>query len=195
MSSLKFLSAAAALALALPMILATSAFAQHAGGAVAHGGGIGGGGGGGGGFVGGGGGGGGGFVGHGGGGGFVGGPSPSFGAGRMGPVRASPSIGYAGHGGVPVTGYAGRYAGGYGGYYYGRHRHWRGGFWPGFAIGLGSYAYWGPDYYPYYYDDEYYYDSGVAPGDAVAYCMRRFRSYNPASGTYLGFDGLQHPCP
>ena len=32
-------------------------------------------------------------------------------------------------------------------------------------------------------------------GDAVAYCMQRFRSYDPASGTYLGYDGLRHPCP
>jgi hypothetical protein len=38
---------------------------------------------------------------------------------------------------------------------------------------------------------------GGAPvaGDAVAYCMQRFRSYDPRSGTYLGFDGLRHPCP
>jgi hypothetical protein len=36
----------------------------------------------------------------------------------------------------------------------------------------------------------------VAPGgDAVAYCAQRFRSYDPASGTYLGYDGLRHPCP
>jgi hypothetical protein len=41
-----------------------------------------------------------------------------------------------------------------------------------------------PRYYPYY-----------APDDAVAYCMRRFRSYDPVSGTYLGYDGLRHPCP
>jgi hypothetical protein len=32
-------------------------------------------------------------------------------------------------------------------------------------------------------------------GDAVAYCTRRFKSYDPATGTYLGFDGLRHPCP
>ena len=32
-------------------------------------------------------------------------------------------------------------------------------------------------------------------GDATAYCMQRFRSYDPASGTYLGYDGLRHPCP
>ncbi|MGB8185593.1 MAG: BA14K family protein [Pseudolabrys sp.] len=25
--------------------------------------------------------------------------------------------------------------------------------------------------------------------------MQRFRSYDPNSGTYLGFDGLRHPCP
>jgi hypothetical protein len=36
-----------------------------------------------------------------------------------------------------------------------------------------------------------------APGDqsAVASCEARFRSYDPASGTYLGFDGMRHPCP
>ena len=32
-------------------------------------------------------------------------------------------------------------------------------------------------------------------GDAVGYCAQRFRSYDPASGTYLGYDGLRHPCP
>lgn len=31
--------------------------------------------------------------------------------------------------------------------------------------------------------------------DAVAYCERTFRSYDPASGTYLGYDGRRHPCP
>jgi hypothetical protein len=49
--------------------------------------------------------------------------------------------------------------------------------------------------------DEYYDDGAVAVGpapggdDAVAYCMQTYRSYDPASGTYLGFDGLRHPCP
>jgi hypothetical protein len=33
------------------------------------------------------------------------------------------------------------------------------------------------------------------PGDAVAYCMQRFKSYDPGSGTYLGYDGLRHSCP
>lgn len=36
----------------------------------------------------------------------------------------------------------------------------------------------------------------AAPADdTVAYCMERFRSYDPASGTYMGYDGLRHPCP
>lgn len=30
---------------------------------------------------------------------------------------------------------------------------------------------------------------------AHAYCAQRFRSYDPASGTYLGHDGYRHPCP
>jgi len=46
--------------------------------------------------------------------------------------------------------------------------------------------------------------TGYAPGPAYgapavaapsgANCAARFRSYNPATGTYLGFDGLRHPC-
>jgi hypothetical protein len=34
-------------------------------------------------------------------------------------------------------------------------------------------------------------DQGTAASD----CAARFRSYNPATGTYLGFDGRRHPCP
>lgn len=29
----------------------------------------------------------------------------------------------------------------------------------------------------------------------VDYCARRYRSYDPYSGTYLGYDGYRHPCP
>ena len=32
-------------------------------------------------------------------------------------------------------------------------------------------------------------------GNAVDYCLSRFRSYDPQSGTYLGNDGYRHPCP
>ncbi|MCP3373072.1 BA14K family protein [Bradyrhizobium cajani] len=88
--------------------------------------------------------------------------------------------------------------------------HWRhrgGGFWPGFAAGaaiggLGSYAYYGGGYYddPYYYGDSYYDEPSVAVvpdsgGDSAAYCAQRYKSYDPASGTYLGYDGQRHPCP
>jgi hypothetical protein len=30
---------------------------------------------------------------------------------------------------------------------------------------------------------------------AIDYCMQRFRSYDPQSMTYMGRDGLRHPCP
>ena len=52
----------------------------------------------------------------------------------------------------------------------------------------------------YYYGDNYDYGYGYGTGyydggGSVAYCERRFRSYDPASGTYMGFDGLRHSCP
>jgi len=61
----------------------------------------------------------------------------------------------------------------------------------------------GPYYYgpgPYYGPSPYYADPGPyqadpTGGDPVAYCMQRFKSYDPRSGTYLGFDGYRHPCP
>ena len=37
--------------------------------------------------------------------------------------------------------------------------------------------------------------SPYAAGGEVAYCQQRFRSYDPRSGTYLGFDGYRHACP
>jgi hypothetical protein len=53
---------------------------------------------------------------------------------------------------------------------------------------------------PYYYSypPDYYYGAPpvyVGPSDGVGYCMRRYKSYDPASGTYLGYDGYRHPCP
>src|SRR5712671_6411026 len=64
-----------------------------------------------------------------------------------------------------------------------------------------SYAYYGgPGYYGAAYDESQPYDDGAvvaaAPApvgdDAVAYCMQTYQSYDPASGTYLGYDGLRH---
>lgn len=35
----------------------------------------------------------------------------------------------------------------------------------------------------------------VRGDDAVAYCMQRYRSYDPSSGTFMGHDGIRRPCP
>jgi hypothetical protein len=32
-------------------------------------------------------------------------------------------------------------------------------------------------------------------GRDAAYCQQRFRSYDSASGTYMGYDGMRHSCP
>ena len=87
-------------------------------------------------------------------------------------------------------------------------RGWRGGRYGGAGIGLGiagalvggaiigatqPYGYYG--YPPGYYGPAYVVAPPYAGDDAIAYCLQRFQSYDPASGTYLGFDGLRHPCP
>ncbi len=72
----------------------------------------------------------------------------------------------------------------------------------GGALAAATSPFWGPDYYDYYYPG-YAYGPGYAyeptyayaPGGGVAYCEAHFRSYNPATGTYLGYDGRYHPCP
>ena len=53
--------------------------------------------------------------------------------------------------------------------------------------------YYGPR--PYYGYGPYYRARGYYSGNAVAYCLQRFRSYDVGSGTYLGYDGYRHPCP
>jgi hypothetical protein len=57
---------------------------------------------------------------------------------------------------------------------------------------------WGPPVPPAasrgYYITSYGYSPNQGGGN-VGYCMRRFRSYDPRSGTYLGLDGLRHHCP
>jgi hypothetical protein len=34
----------------------------------------------------------------------------------------------------------------------------------------------------------------VTTEDWVAACARRYRSFDPESGTYLGYDGYRHAC-
>jgi len=76
----------------------------------------------------------------------------------------------------------------------------------GSAIVGGIIASQGPYYYgsPGYYGSLGYYGYGAPygayraypyAGSAVGYCLSRFKSYNPASGTYLGYDGRRHSCP
>jgi BA14K-like protein len=89
------------------------------------------------------------------------------------------------------------------------HRH--GGFGRGVAAGLIAGSVIGAGW-PYYYDDyayapddddyayapAYYGDSYAAVGETPVaddnYCAQRYRSYDPTTGTYLGYDGLRHPC-
>jgi hypothetical protein len=121
------------------------------------------------------------------------------------PVNSMPLQGTALKAAVPSAAEAIRWGGG----------GWHGGGWGGVGAGLAAGAIIGgllaqPNYYPYGYGAyPYGYGYGYgpvyvqpappvvygAPDDAVAYCMQRFRSYDTASGTYLGFDGYRHPCP
>jgi hypothetical protein len=191
MISLKVLSTAAAIALVLPIAAPSESFAQNPHGGKGN------------------------FAMRGGGAPvarFSGGGAPMarFSGGASGPVArfnsGAPAARFSGAGtGTTVTRYSGGWNGGY------RYRRGGGGFIPGAVAGAviggalaSSYAYYGgPGYYGSdYYDYPYYDDSAVvavAPApvgdDAVAYCMQTYQSYDPASGTYLGYDGLRHPCP
>ena len=90
------------------------------------------------------------------------------------------------------------------------------------SYGYNNDGYYDPNYYgdnyayDNGYDNSYAYDNGatydtglplvafgqqapvdqttVAVGGDASYCAQRYRSYDPASGTYLGYDGLRHPC-
>ena len=108
-----------------------------------------------------------------------------------------------------------RWGGGWGGGW--RGGGWRGGGWGrgwGWGLGGGLAAgaiigsalaapyyyggyYGGGPYYaaPYYAPGPGYYDDEGGGGDGVAYCMQRYRTYDPRSGTFRGNDGYRHPCP
>ena len=80
------------------------------------------------------------------------------------------------------------------GHGYHRHRHYGGGAALGFGLATGALIGGALAAQPrgYYAAPGGYYG---APDGSVEYCMNRFKSYDPASGTYLGYDGYRHPCP
>jgi BA14K-like protein len=132
-----------------------------------------------------------------------------IGVGGMGGLRAAPGGGFRGPvgGGMFRSGPAGgvvaanafRGGGREGDWRDDRHR--RHGFGLGFATGaligtaLAAPWWWYDDddyaYVPAYYD----YDDYVWDRPDVRYCAMRFKSYDPVTGTYLGYDGRRHPCP
>lgn len=70
-----------------------------------------------------------------------------------------------------------------------------GSYYGGYGYGGGPYAYDYGDYDVYGPDYAEVYGPDYGENEAVQYCMQRFRSYDPQSGTYLGYDGERHPCP
>jgi len=55
--------------------------------------------------------------------------------------------------------------------------------------------YYGPGYYYGPPPPAYYYGPGpYGPPDWEAYCASRYRSFDPYSGTYMGYDGVRRPC-
>jgi hypothetical protein len=108
----------------------------------------------------------------------VAGGGPYVGDGRWagGPRWGRPGYGVAAGALVGGAIAAGSYDNGYG---YGGYN--------GYDYGPGYANYYAPDYTNYGYNT-----SGSAD---AAYCAQRFKSYDPSSGTYLGYDGQRHPCP
>ena len=80
------------------------------------------------------------------------------------------------HGGWRHGGYGGHYGYGYRGGYYGNGAAVIGGLAAGAIIG-GAIA------------------NSQARQNTDSYCAQRYKSYDPSSGTYLGYDGQRHPCP
>ena len=63
----------------------------------------------------------------------------------------------------------------------------------GAGLAYGAYApYYGYDYGSY---DEGAYEPVVGQGDAIAECARRFKTYDPASQTYIVRKGVRASCP
>jgi hypothetical protein len=131
-----------------------------------------------------------------------------------GSIAAAPA---ANAGGPPKYGYGQGYAQGYAKGY--RKGNGNNGFGPGFAtgavlgLGLGVIAttprpapYYGPTYYyePPPPPPRVYYAPPPPPPPVyynpawteahVEWCISRYRSYNPATNTFIGYDGYQYEC-
>jgi hypothetical protein len=54
----------------------------------------------------------------------------------------------------------------------------------------GSYGSYGPP------DNGAAYAPGPSSGDSdwVAYCSAKYRSFDPSTGTFMGYDGIRHEC-
>jgi BA14K-like protein len=136
-------------------------------------------------------------------------------AGSLARVSGRPDLGRPGRPDVGLPGRPGdRLGWGWGGGWNGGG--WNGG-WPGYGWGWGAAAlgaglaygaassYCDPNYDPYCnggyasYGYAPAYGSSYAPAygaaDAIAECARRFRSYDPASQTYLSYSGQRIQCP
>ncbi|MGY3622534.1 BA14K family protein [Bradyrhizobium sp. USDA 10063] len=109
----------------------------------------------------------------------------SAGAGSTAPLTVQTQGGVRDAGHVVAAGWRG------GGWHYGRH-------YDGWRYRYQRHYGWGPAIGGF--------AAGAAIGGAIAnsraqalendaYCSRRFKSYDPRSGTYLGYDGQRHPCP
>jgi len=64
----------------------------------------------------------------------------------------------------------------------------------GGGIGLG----YGDGYRVYlgghFYSDDYYGGREYVYGGHVEWCLNRYRSYNPRTNTFMGYDGYKHRC-
>lgn len=82
---------------------------------------------------------------------------------------------------------------------HGHNHHNNNGAWLGLGLGLGLlpfYGGYGGYGYGYgggpYYSEPYYYSGGG--GGHVNWCINRYRTYDPRSNTFRGYDGLLHQC-
>jgi hypothetical protein len=122
-------------------------------------------------------------------------------AARATPVADGLAIGNAAASGVESVRW------GWGGFGWGLGAGLLGGAIIGGAIAAPYYYGYGPYYAPGYYygpPGPYYPAPGYAAapgypavpaGGGSAYCARKYKSYDPATGTFLGKDGARHPCP